>query len=224
MDDVIPVRVNPTPPLGMSSRQVAESRSQTTRVEEERSSPKVAWSKVELPTYDEVMQDETRYHPVHGGTISGAPNFPEDLSSTSDSDSTHEGVYQVQDQPMGRNCRHNPPRGPRQDYLHLAMTLGNLPPGYGGPPGEGGPPGPLDHQEVVAHLDLWVHQEIQTQVHPVLPDHQAPWRRPPRPTWTPRRRSPWTPRPMRSPWTQRTPRIHWTRIAGVSDRSASFDR
>ena len=95
MDDVVPVRVNPIPPPGMLPRWDTAPRSWATVAEEERSTPHPALPEEELPTYDEVMQNETRYHPVYCGAVPGAPNFPEDSSSTSDSDSAHEGVYQV---------------------------------------------------------------------------------------------------------------------------------
>ena len=117
MDDVVPVRVNPTPPPGMLPRWDTGPSSWATAAEEERSTPHPALPEEELPTYDEVMQNETRYCPVYHGAVPGVPNFPEDSSSTSDSDSAHEGVYQVQDQVMGRNCGHNLPRGHWQDYL-----------------------------------------------------------------------------------------------------------
>ena len=102
MDDVVPVRVNPIPPPGISPRQVTGTGSQAAATGEERSSPHAALHKEELPTYDEVMQDETRYHTILCGAVAGTPNFPEDSSSTSNSDSTLEGVYHVQGQPAGR--------------------------------------------------------------------------------------------------------------------------
>ena len=157
MDDVIPVRVNPTLPPGLSPRWDPRPRAPVAITEEEISSPHPVPPAEELPTYDEVMENETRYCYVYCGAASGALGFLEDLSSTSNSDRIHEGMYQLQDQPRHRDYGHNLPRNHWQDYLQLAMTLGNVyqgpqgppgPPGYGGPPrppgphGGGDPPGP----------------------------------------------------------------------------------
>ena len=190
MDDVIPVRVNPTPPLGLSPRQDPRPSALVAITEEEISSLHPIPPAEELPTYDEVMQNKTRYCSVYRGAASGAPGFLEDSSSTSNSDNIHEGMYQLQDQPRDRDYGHNPPRNHWQDYLQLAMTLGNVyqgpqgppgPPRYGGPPGPPGPPGrggPLgppvhqDHQEEVVHLDPLAHQETQPQVCQAHQDHQ----------------------------------------------------
>ena len=115
MDDVILVRVNLTP--GLLPRWDPRSRAPVTVTEEEISSPCPVPPAEELPTYDEVMQNEMRYHSVHHGAASGAPGFPEDSLSTSDSDSIHEGMYQLQDQPRDRDYGHNQPRNHWQDYL-----------------------------------------------------------------------------------------------------------
>ena len=87
MDDVIPVRVNPTLPLGRSLRQDLRPRAPVTITEEEISSPPPVPPAEQLPTYDEVMQNETSYCSVYHGAALGALGFLEDSSSTSDSDS-----------------------------------------------------------------------------------------------------------------------------------------
>ena len=109
MDDVIPARVNPTPPPGLSPRWDPRPRALVAVTEEEVSSPHPVPPAEELPTYDEVMQNETRYCSVCHGAALGAPGFPEDTSSTSDSDSIHKGMYQLQDQPRDRDYGHNQP-------------------------------------------------------------------------------------------------------------------
>ena len=65
MDDVIPVRVNLTP--GLSPRQDPRPRAPVAITEEEISSPHLVPPTEELPTYDEVMQNEMRYCSVHHG-------------------------------------------------------------------------------------------------------------------------------------------------------------
>ena len=158
MDDVVPVRVNPTLPPGLSPRWDQRPRALVTITEDEISSHHPLPPAEELPTCDEVMQNETRYHSVCCGAASGAPGVPEDSLSTSDSDSIHKGMYQLQDQPRDRDYGHNQPRNHRQDYLQLAMTLGNV---YQGPQGPPGPPGygnPPDHQAPLEEVAHWNHQ------------------------------------------------------------------
>ena len=62
----------------------------------------------ELPTYEEVMQNESRYRSINQGAVSGVPDFPENSSSTSDSDSNHESMYHLHDQPRNRDYGHHP--------------------------------------------------------------------------------------------------------------------
>ena len=91
MDDVVPVRVAPVP--GMSPQWADRPWSQATSSREGRLSPHaILPEEEELPTYDEVMQNENRYCPIPHRTAVGAPGFPDDSSSTSDSDSIPEGV------------------------------------------------------------------------------------------------------------------------------------
>ena len=62
MDDVVPVRVAPMP--GMLPRQVDRPWSQATSTREERLTSHAILPEEELPTCDEVMQNENRYHPI----------------------------------------------------------------------------------------------------------------------------------------------------------------
>ena len=93
MDNVIPIRVNPTPPLNVPTGQDIETRSQPNRTGDERPPPQIAQGEGELPMYEEVMQDNSSYHIISHGAAAGAPNFLEDSSSTSDSDSTEGTEY-----------------------------------------------------------------------------------------------------------------------------------
>ena len=110
MDDVIPVRVNPTLPLGLSPKWDPRPRALVAITEEEIFSPHPVPPAEELPTYDEVMQNETMYHSVYHEAALGALGFLEDSSPISDSDSIHEGMYQLQDQPRDRDYGYNQPK------------------------------------------------------------------------------------------------------------------
>ena len=65
MDDVIPVRVNLT--SGLSPRWDPRPRALVAITEEEISSTHPVPPTEELPTYDEVMQNEMSYHSAHCG-------------------------------------------------------------------------------------------------------------------------------------------------------------